>query len=61
MIPGLWVYLENGPWILKISPVVPGLRVNIKNGHFALFRYENALLRGFWRFGQFGLFILLTF
>ena len=61
MVPGLWVYLENGPWTLKISPVVPGLRVNIKNGPFALFRDENALLRGFEGFGQFGLFTLLTF
>ena len=61
MVPGLWVYLVNGPWTLKISPEVPGLRLNIKNGPFALFRDENALLRSFEGFGQFGLFTLLTF
>ena len=61
MILGLWVYLENGLWTLKISPVVPGLRVNIKNGPFALFRDENAILSGFGGFGQFSRFTLLTF
>ena len=61
MVPKLCVYLENGPRTLKISPVIPGLRVNIKNGPFAQFRDENALLRGIGGFGQFGLFTLLTF
>ena len=61
MVPGLWGYLINGPWTLNISPAVSGLRVNIKNGPFALFQDENALLRGLGGFGQFGLFILLTF
>ena len=37
MVPRLWSYLINGHWTLKISPAVPGLRVNIKNGPFALF------------------------
>ena len=61
MVYRLWVYLENGLWTLKISPVVLGLRVNIKNGPFTLFRDENALFRGFGGFGQFDLFTLLTF
>ena len=56
-IPGLWIYLENGPWTLKISPVVSGLRVNIKNDILR----RKCPFEGFWGFGQFGLFTLLTF
>ena len=49
MVPGLWIYFENGSWTW----------IYLKNGPFA--RDENALLWSFGGFGKFGLFTLLTF